>query len=207
MSCLVERLVKYVADECAIVHNRMPYWTVNTDSNQEYSRVAVLNMVCWLDVQGVFPSVPRGRYYAVWRLCPMAAYQVLTEIDFRVKKVQNDVRETTVSSTRIPFEELSRYRGQFVDLILPDIINVDLSYENILFVCESHTNWWKYRMVFASMRLENIEYSTIFSEDKEFLASGAVMATSRPEDAYHLYRQERRPPVPRLRRLPVICEV
>ncbi|KAJ2506553.1 hypothetical protein H4217_008999 [Coemansia sp. RSA 1939] len=142
-----------VADSCEIVHGHPPYWRFSVDSRSVFGKVALLNGVSWLSVQGRLQGVHTGKYRAVWRLFVLPHARNIFDIRFSAQTSLS----RTVEGRLPPNASLLEFGSDYFDFVIPGVLVVKAPFENVLLECTCTSREWKTNIALCSARLEPVD--------------------------------------------------
>ncbi|KAJ2024475.1 hypothetical protein GGI06_000979 [Coemansia sp. S85] len=146
-----------VAEECAIVHDRLPYWRRAEDPRSAFGTVALLHAVSWLHVFGTLRGVHTGKYNVVWRMSVMPRAQNIFDINFSAETR----RRGRISESQLPRNaSLLEFGSDYFDFVLPQPIEIIDPFEDVIVQCKCESHEWKTNITLCSVRLVLIEPTT-----------------------------------------------
>ncbi|KAL1924338.1 uncharacterized protein VTP21DRAFT_7373 [Calcarisporiella thermophila] len=151
-----------IAEHFTIAHLDGYYWRIVDESDSNYNKVAQLNTVCWLDVQGCMKRVPPGKYEIIWRMRVHSIFSIVEDLELHaVPLVQDDTHpELSPPVTySLSYEMLSYRKGHgFFDFKLPQPLYIDErhGFVDVNFSLEKKTGVWKHGLVLDTLRLRRI---------------------------------------------------
>ncbi|KAJ2492648.1 hypothetical protein IWW37_001259 [Coemansia sp. RSA 2050] len=152
-----DQLMLSVAEECAIVHDRLPYWRRAEDPRSAFGTVALLHAVSWLHVLGTLRGVHTGKYNVVWRMSVMPRAQNIFDINFSAETR----RRGRISESQLPRNaSLIEFGSDYFDFVLPQPIEITDPFEDVIVQCKCESHEWKTNITLCSVRLVLTEATT-----------------------------------------------
>ncbi|KAI9014637.1 hypothetical protein BC832DRAFT_546002 [Gaertneriomyces semiglobifer] len=174
---LSQYALRLPADQLGIVWLDGHYWKLSDDDTAETGRVAELRSVCFFDVRGRLPGVPRGRYRPFFRLqflggrsqgmknviCKAACVHADAQLHESASS-EREIGNVATSNIRPSYPTflgtLPSGAGDWFNFYLPELNVGDWpgapEYLDVEFTAIDHSNSWKFGMKIDYIGLERI---------------------------------------------------